>query len=164
MDTVPPCGINTLAGDTVTFDVSLLASEMKTPPAGAGLVNVTGNDICWPGARTTPIGRSMSLTTFTVAVALAIPVALAVIVAEPAPTPVTGTFTLFVPAANVTVAGTVATPVLLELRLTVKPLAGACPPVRFNVRFPVAPTLSVSGDPVKLIVGADTVTVPLPDV
>jgi hypothetical protein len=164
LDTVLPCGINTLAGDTVTFEVSLLDSEMKTPPAGAGLVNVTGNEACWPGARTTPIGRRMSLTTFTVAVAFAMPGALAVMVAEPAATPVTGTGTLVAPAANVTVAGTVATAVLLELRLTVKPPAGACPPVRFNVRLPVAPTLSVSGDPVKLIVGADTVTVPLPDV
>lgn len=53
------------------------------------------------------------------------PAALAVIVADPAPTPVTGTFTVAVLAAKLTTAGTVATPVLLELRLAVNPLAGA---------------------------------------
>jgi FlaG/FlaF family flagellin (archaellin) len=51
--------------------------------------------------------------------------ALAWIKVEPAATPVTGTFTLVAPAANVTLAGTVATPVLPELRLMLTPLAGA---------------------------------------
>jgi hypothetical protein len=77
----------------------------------------------------------------TIALALAFPKpgVIAVIVAEPAATPVTGTFTLVAPAANVTVAGTVATPVLLELRLAVR-LAGAGPD-RFSVRFCVEPAL-----------------------
>ncbi len=61
------------------------------------------------------------------------------IVAVPAPTAVTGTFTLVAPAANVTVAGTVATPVLLELRLAVSPALAA--PDRFSVRVPLPPAL-----------------------
>jgi hypothetical protein len=55
----------------------------------------------------------------------------------PVATDVTGTFALVVPAPNVTVAGTVATPVLLELRLTTSPPAGAAAE-RFNVRFCVS--------------------------
>ena len=73
----------------------------------------------------------------TVAVAEAFPKpgVTAVIVAEPAPTPVTGTFTLVAPAANVTLPGTVAAPVLFELRLAVNP-AGAGPdrPSRIGIR------------------------------
>ena len=76
-------------------------------------------------------------------------------------TPVTGTGTLVAPAANVTVAGTVALLVSLELRLTTKPPAGAGPD-RFSVRFPILPTVTDSGDPVKFNV-ADTVTVPVPE-
>jgi hypothetical protein len=109
----------------------------------------------------TPIDR---LVTFTVAVAFVIPVALAVIMADPAATPVTVTGALVAPAANVTLAGTVALVLSLEFRLIVRPPAGARPPDRFSVRFPVLPALTVSGDPEKLIVGADTVTVPLPEV
>ena len=41
--------MNTFAGDTVTFEGSLLVSEMKTPPAGAALVKVTGNGTVSPG-------------------------------------------------------------------------------------------------------------------
>ena len=48
-----------------------------------------------------------------------------VMVADPGATPFTGTFTLVEFARNVTVAGTVATPVLLELTLMVNPPAGA---------------------------------------
>ena len=52
-------------------------------------------------------------------------VALAWITAEPIDTDVTGTLAVVAPAANVTVAGTVATAVLLELVFTVSPPAGA---------------------------------------
>jgi hypothetical protein len=159
-----PCEMKIFIGVTVTLEVSLLVSVMKTPPDGAGFVKVTWNGAESPGATVTLAGTRMSLTTVTLALVLAMFGALAEIVADPAPTPVTGTFTLIAPAANIRVAGTVATPVLLELRLTVKPPAGACPPVRFNVRFPVLPALIVRLAGVKLIVGADTVTVPLPDV
>jgi hypothetical protein len=55
-------------------------------------------------------------------------------VVEPTLTPVTGTLTLLEPVANVTVAGTVATPVLLEISITVRPGAAAGV-TRFKVRF-----------------------------
>jgi hypothetical protein len=61
-------------------------------------------------------------------------------VAVPAATPVTATVALVAFAANVTVKGTVATNGLLELRVTVKPPAGAGADkvsVRFWVAVPV---------------------------
>jgi hypothetical protein len=61
--------------------------------------------------------------TLTPAVALPKPVALAVIVADPEDTPVTGTATLVAPTPKVTVDGTEATPGLLEVKVTVTPLA-----------------------------------------
>jgi hypothetical protein len=67
-----------------------------------------------------------------------------VIVAVPAPTAVTGTLTLVTPTANVTVAGTFATPVLLELRLAVSPALAA--PDRFSVRVPLPPALRLRLD------------------
>ena len=65
-------------------------------------------------------------------------------VAVPAPTAVTGTLTLVAPTANVTVAGTVATAVLLELRLAVSPALAA--PDRFNVSVPLPPALRLRLD------------------
>jgi hypothetical protein len=64
--------------------------------------------------------------------------------AVPIDTPVTGTVTLVAPAAKLTVDGTVAAPVLSELRLMVNPLDGAAPDkvsVRFWVVGPVMVTL-----------------------
>jgi len=58
----------------------------------------------------------------------------AVIVVDPALTPVTDTLTLLEPVVNMTAAGTVATPVLLELSMTVRPGADAGV-IRFRVRF-----------------------------
>ena len=66
------------------------------------------------------------------------------IVAVPAPTAVTGTLTLVTPTANVTVAGTFATPVLLELRLAVSPALAA--PDRFSVNVPLPPALRLRLD------------------
>lgn len=40
---VAPCGMNTDAGDIVTFDVSLLERLTVTPPTGAPVTRVTGN-------------------------------------------------------------------------------------------------------------------------
>src|SRR5438045_2845886 len=63
-----------------------------------------------------------------------------VMVDEPFATPVTGTGAVVVFCATVTVAGTVAAPVLLELRLTVTPPAGAALDsvrVRFCVPVPL---------------------------
>jgi len=63
------------------------------------------------------------------------------ITAEPGAMPVTCTFTLVAFAGKFTVAGTVAAAVLLELRLTVTPAAGAGAE-RFSARFcEVAPVI-----------------------
>ena len=161
---VAPAAIDTLAG-TVTLDGSLLSRATVSPPAGAGADKVTANAADCPSPTAVVPGTLMvgCCVTFTVAVAFGIPAAEAVIVTgPPTATPVTGTGTLVAPAANVTVAGTVALLVSLELRLTVKPPAGAGPD-RFNVRFPELPTVTDSGDPVKFNV-ADTFTVPVPEV
>ena len=66
-----------------------------------------------------------TLQTLTVADVLVTFVALAVTVVEPEATPVTGTFTLVAFAGTFTDAGTVAAPVLVELRLTVNALVCA---------------------------------------
>jgi hypothetical protein len=90
---------------------------------------------------------------------------LAVIVVDPMDRPDTGTVTEVAPAGIITVAGTVATPVALELRLTVKPPAGAAPD-RVSVRLPGCggpQAMSIVGAVPKLNC-AVTVTVPLPDV
>jgi hypothetical protein len=92
------------------------------------------------------------------------PVALAVIVAEPTAAPVTVTVALVAPAATLIVAGTVTLLASLEIKLTVNPPAGARPPLRLNARVPVRPMRIDSGAPVKAIVGAATVTAPLPGV
>ncbi len=88
--------------------------------------------------------------TVTLAVALAMFGALAVIVTAPAATPVTGTDTLVVPVPKLTVAGTVATVVSLELRFTVSPAGAGAD--RFSVRFCVALPLIVRLPGEKLIV------------
>lgn len=76
-----------------------------------------------------------ALTTLTVAVVSGtFGEALPWITVEPMLTPVTGTVTLVVPAANVTVAGTVAVVGFVELRLMVKPPAGAAAD-RMSVKF-----------------------------
>ena len=84
--------------------------------------------------------------------------ALAVMVAEPSATPVTGTFMLVAPAANVTDAGTVETPGLLEFRLAVTPPGGAGAD-KFNARFWVVPIVMVVMLGEKLIAAAATVFV-----
>ena len=68
-------------------------------------------------------------------------IALAWMVAEPVDTPETGTVAVVVFCGKNTVAGTVATDGLLELRLTVRPPAGADAD-KFRVRFcVVGPTI-----------------------
>jgi hypothetical protein len=64
---------------------------------------------------------------------------------------VTGTFAVVAPPAKVTVAGVVASVVLLELTLTVTPLAGAAE-LSVNVRFCVLGPVIVTVDGVKLTV------------
>jgi hypothetical protein len=86
--------------------------------------------------------------------------ALAWIVADPPPTPVIGTVTLFVPDAKVTVAGTVATLVLLELKLITTPPDGAGTD-KLSARFCVAVPVIVAVVGEKLSV-AVTCTAELP--
>ena len=68
---VDPSRIKTFAGDTVTLDVLLLASEMNTPPAGAGFRSVTESGAISPGATVTFDARSMSGGGITVTSAVA---------------------------------------------------------------------------------------------
>lgn len=114
---------------------------------------MTGKAVLSPGATVMLEIRVMpppaGWVTVTLALALAIFNALAVMLAEPAATLVTGTETLLAPAEKLTVEGTVATPALLELRLTVSGVgAGA---ERFKVRFAVEMPLIVRPLPEKLI-------------
>ncbi len=83
-------------------------------------------------------------------------------VADPTATPVTGTVTLVAPAGKLMVDGTVAVPVLSELRLMVKPAAGAAPD-SVSVRFCVDGPVMVMVEGVKLTV-AFTWTVCEPEV
>ena len=130
-----------------------------TPPAGAGVPNVTAKVAACVGPTVTFAGRPMEpgATTVTLAVVSAMfGVELAWIVVVPGATPVTATVAVLVLAAMVTVAGTVAAAVLLELKLIVTPPAGAGADnvnVRFCVAVPVM--LRVVGE--KLAVAA-TVT------
>jgi hypothetical protein len=54
---VCPAAILTVAGDTVTFVVSLLLSVTVTPPDGAGVPKVMVNAVDWPGPTAMPVGR-----------------------------------------------------------------------------------------------------------
>lgn len=53
---VAPCGMKMFTGTTVTLEESLLVSVMKTPLAGAAVVNFTGKDAESPGATVTFAG------------------------------------------------------------------------------------------------------------
>ena len=157
---VTPCGMKKVKGHAVAIEGSLLASVTYTPPAGAAVPNATGKLTVLPGATVTFVGRSIppaaGCVMVTLAVAPAMFGALAVIVTAPAATPVTGTDTLVVPVPKLTVAGTVATVVSLELKFTVSPArAGAD---RFSVRFCVALPLIVRlpGEKVIVVGGAAT--------
>lgn len=133
---IAPPAIVTL-GVTVTADEPLVSETVK-PPAGAGIESVTGNGAGWPGPIVTLAGRPIAPMgapplTVTVAAALVIFAALAVIVVAPGAIPVTGTLTLVAPAAKAALAGTVATPGLLETSVTVSPAANGAD--KLNVRF-----------------------------
>ena len=161
---VAPAVMVTDAGDTVTFDVSPLERLTVTPPAGAGAPSVTDRLVDWPRPTLVLAGIVIvpGVATVTVAVALGMPVALAVIVADPGATPTTGTVVVVAPAAKFADAPTVAAAVLFELRLTVKPPAGAGPD-NVRVRFCVAVPMILRVPGVKLRV-AVTCTVPVPEV
>src|ERR1017187_7822785 len=118
-----------LGGLIVSFELSLLESDTVTPPGRAGLVKNTGSATDSPGANLTPAANEILEIGLTVTPAVALGTlgapAEAVIVANPVPTPLTDTFTVVAPAWKATDAGTAATPGLLELNETVRPVAGA---------------------------------------
>ena len=161
---VAPCAMETLDAEIVTFDGSVLASAMVTA-AGAAADKVTGNAMVWLnptlGLDGTLIGPKISTVTLAVTSAM-FGRLLAWITAEPAATPVTGTLVVVAPGPKATVSGTVATPVLLELKLIVKPPAGAAAE-RVSVRFCVIAPVMVRLGCVKAMV-APTCTAELPGV
>jgi hypothetical protein len=148
-----PAEIKTVSGVTVTLVESALASVTVTSLADAtGRVTAKGADPPSPmltGAGR-PIGPPVTTVTFAVASGINV-VALAWITVEPKVKAVTGTFTVVAPAAKVTVAGVVATTVLLELVFTVRPVGGAAAE-RVSVRFWVLSPVMVTVDGVKLTV------------
>src|SRR5437870_3835037 len=106
----------------------LLVSRTFTPPAGACAGSVTvipSSRFCPTAALLIPIVPNVAAVTVTLSVVSGILTPLTWIVVEPTAWPVTGTLTEVAPEAKVTVDGAVATPVLLELTLTVRPAAGA---------------------------------------
>jgi hypothetical protein len=149
--------MKTVNGETVAFVVSLLARVTVTPPVPAGADKETAIGADWPGVNERLAGSEIEprVVTVTVAVVSArFGKELAWIVAVPPATLVTGTLTVVEPARMVTIAGTVAALVLLELKLTVMPPLGAGDE-RVNVRFCVAIPLIVRVGGVKL---SDAVT------
>ena len=153
-----------------TFVVLLDVKLTVTPPVGAACDNVTVKLADRP--KYTEGLLSAMLTTVTGIVVLASvvapptpPTALAVIVDVPAATPVKLKVVLVPLAAIEADAGTVAAPVLLELKFTTNPdgtpetpPVGAWPPVKFKVTVDTLPT-PITGDNGELaIVGAVVVT------
>jgi hypothetical protein len=54
---VDPPGTSTVAGAIETLDGSVLSKFTVTPPGGAGVVSVTGNDADWLVPNVRPLGR-----------------------------------------------------------------------------------------------------------
>jgi len=132
-----PARMVKLVGEMVTVLLSVLDNVTVTfPTAGCG--SVTAKVACFPRPTVGLFGRPIEPAGTTVTVTLVFGTfgagVLAVIVAGPTATAVTGTIVVVAPGANDTLAGTVATPVALEVRLIVKPPAGAAPD-SVNVRF-----------------------------
>jgi hypothetical protein len=158
---VCPALIKTLPDTTVTFDVSLLESNTVTPLAGAGAPSVIVYGACWPGATFIVAGNVIEACTVTLEVVSArLGKLLAWTTVLPGPRMVSGTSTVVVPCAKVTVESTVPTLTLLEDRLTARPPIGAAPD-RVNVRFCVPPPVKVTLVGVKARV-AVTCTVAVP--
>jgi hypothetical protein len=135
---VKPAGTNTLLGVIVTVDGSLLLKLITTPPAGAGVPNVTGNaadcpnptdtlpdSVIVPGATTVKLTASSKMFGG----------APTWIVVEPADNPVTGTTTLLALAGIITLPGTLATAALSELTVNVSTdgTGAPSPSIRLNV-------------------------------
>jgi hypothetical protein len=153
---VDPWKKATLDGVIVSLDGSLLDKLMKMKPA-AGCAKLTFSGIDFPTLTVTPEAKIISAVCLTLTFAVVSGRLLgvlewAVMDADPTDTPVTGTVTLVPFGGKTTLEGTVATPVLLEVMLTVRPPDGPWPPERLSVRFPVAVTPTVRFDGVKPIV------------
>jgi hypothetical protein len=149
-----PAGMVTLAADMLTRVGSLLASAIVTGPEAAADREMGKATVC-PRLMEPPGGRLIvpGLWTVTEAVASAIPgaAAVAVIVVAPAASAVTGTFTVVAPEAKLTLGGTVATAVLLELKFTVRPAVGAAE-ARFSAMFCVMKPFTVTAGDANVIV------------
>src|SRR6266404_683978 len=116
---VSPAPISRVAGDTDTFDGSLLTRVSVRPPAGAGEGSVMESPMDWP--RPSPMLDGTTIAPRFTTVMLAVVSASAgrrlawtTAVAADAPA-VTGTLALVALAAKLTVAGTLAADGLLEL-------------------------------------------------
>ena len=160
-----PARIVILGEEIVTFEVSPLARLMVIS-AGAGLERLTANVAEVPNPTLGLEGSVMLsgpvTTTLVVAAATVVGTGVAVIVEGPGATEVINTFAEVAPAAIVTLAGTVATPVLLDVRFTLRPPAGAADEM-FNATFCVfTPVIVTVGEAnVSVVV---TFTAALPDV
>jgi hypothetical protein len=146
---VRPAGIVTLKGDMVRVLVSVLDNATVTA-AAAACGKVTAKVAVFPrptvGLTGTPISPAVTTVTPRVVLGTFGAKVLAVMVAGPKATAVTSTFTLVAPAAKLTLVGTVATLGALEIKLIVKPVAGAAPD-RFNATVCVAiPVMVTVGD------------------
>jgi len=159
---VVPCAMVTVAGTVAAAVFEELTLKVR-PPVGALADSVRVR--FWVAVPTMVVGVGVIVAvraafTFTVAGVTVTLAAVAPMVVVPPPTPVTGMLTVVVPCAMVTVAGTVATPVLEELTLKVTPPVGALAE-RVRVRFWVAVPVMVVGVGVIVAV-AVTFTVPVP--
>jgi len=144
--------------DVGTMAAALLELNITTaPPAGAGALRVTVHTLGVP--PTTLLRLSVSVRVFTAvtvktAVALVLPcvaVIVEVVFAETA-NDVAVNVAVVAPAGTVTVAGTVAAAVLLDVSETIVPPAGAAAP-SVTVPVEVLPPVTVDGYKVSAIAG-----------
>jgi hypothetical protein len=158
---VCPAAMLTVVGEKVSLERSLLVSVTVTPPAGAGVPNVTGKstEVLRPTFKFDGTVIAPGGVTVTPAVALAIlgVVVLAVIVVDPCPMAVTGTLTLFWLAGMVKDTGTVATPLLEELRVNVTPEGAITESVRERFCTPVPVIVRLGGEKLAVPVTFTTV-------
>jgi hypothetical protein len=150
---VAPPAMNTLAGAMVAVVRSLLLKFTVTPAPGAAGDKLIGNGADVFGPTDTFVGRLRvpAARTFTITLAGvtfgALP--LAVMVVDPDATANTGTLIVLEFGPKETDCGTVAAAGFDEIRLTVKPLAGAGED-RFNGTFIEVPAFAIIGDGGKL--------------
>jgi hypothetical protein len=157
---VAPAAMVTVAGDTDTFDGSLLFNTRVTADGAGDDRLIVNGAFDWPKVSDGAVRLIAMFSTVIVAVASGMFAVVAVMVALPAPTPVTGTVALVTPVAKLTVAGTVATAELLEVRVATSPPGGGTWE-RLSVRFcvPVPLMVAVAGEKVmnRLVTNTDDV-------